>query len=112
MEAILIHFLSGEWMDACMHVFYSSTADIANSYMNAWREAFEEHDDDISCTKSSCNDGNDWGMVVVMVVVGQSAIAMDTHVTFIYGELWLNALVLRFKYDQLTSHTTFFSLAI
>jgi len=58
MEEILIHFLSGEWMNACMHVFYSSTADIANSYMNALKEAFEEHDG-ISSTKSSCNDGND-----------------------------------------------------
>jgi len=59
MEEILTHFLSGEWMNACMCVLYSSTADIANSYMNALREAFEEHDDDISCTKSSCNYGND-----------------------------------------------------
>lgn len=48
-------------MNACMRVFYSSTADIANSYMNTLREAFEEHDDDddISCTRSSCKGGND-----------------------------------------------------
>jgi len=45
-------------MLAC--VLYSSTADIANSYMNTLREAFEEPDDgDISSTKSSCNGGND-----------------------------------------------------
>jgi hypothetical protein len=46
-EEILIQFLSGEWMNACMRVFYSSTADIANFCMNTLREAFEEHDDDI-----------------------------------------------------------------
>jgi hypothetical protein len=44
-----------------MHVFYSSTADIANPYMGTLREAFDEHDDDddISSTKSSCKCGND-----------------------------------------------------
>jgi len=26
---------------------------------------------------------------------------MATHMTFIYGELWRNGLVLGFKYDQL-----------
>ena len=59
MEEILLHFLSGKWMNACMCVFYSSTADIANSYMNTLREAFEKHDDDIGNTKSSCKGGND-----------------------------------------------------
>jgi len=42
---------------------------------------------------------------------------MDTHLTFIYGELWLNALALRFQYDQLdltygilfTSHLNFYA---
>ena len=58
-------------MNVCKRVLYSSTTDIANSYMNTLREAFGEHDDDISSTVSSCNGGNDWGMVVVMVVVAQ-----------------------------------------
>jgi hypothetical protein len=59
-EEILIHFLSGEWMNACKHVLNSSTAAIANSYMNTWRKAFEEHDDDdISSSMSSRNGGND-----------------------------------------------------
>jgi len=43
---------------------------------------------------------------------------MDAQMTFIYGKLWLNTLVLRFKYDQLdltydilfTSHLNFYAL--
>jgi len=64
-EEILIHFLSGKWMNACMRVFDSFTADIANSYMNTLRETIEEHDDDddddddISSTKSICKGGSD-----------------------------------------------------
>jgi len=55
-------------MNACMHVLYSSTANIANSYMHTLREAFEQHEEDyyyyyyyyyLSTTKSSCNGGND-----------------------------------------------------
>lgn len=48
-------------MNAGMHVFYSTTPDIANFYMDTLRVAFEEHDDDddISSTKSICKGVND-----------------------------------------------------
>ena len=53
-------------MNAGMRGFYSTTPDIANSYMDTLRVAFEEHDDDISSIESICKGGNDWGMVVLM----------------------------------------------
>ena len=46
-------------MNAGMRGFYSTTPDIANSYMDTLRVAFEEHDDDISSIESICKGGND-----------------------------------------------------
>jgi hypothetical protein len=41
-EQILTHFLSGEGMTAGMHIFYSTTAHIANSHMDTSRVAFDD----------------------------------------------------------------------